>query len=560
MRIINLLGNFNNLQNAQASSLPPNAEKMKLFFAFLFLMTSTAIRSQTMDPDFRQAVENGKLVNQGFNRCIAYVNAWMKHADASTGLIPRNINESKDFWNAWDAAADNYPFMVLTSAILMPEFFKGKALDMLKTERRLTPRIGKLPDTYSFSKKGFKNETIDTNQLIFGAAEYMKDGLVPLTEWLGKSPWSKRMLEILDDLPLLTRIAKNIHGNWYGSSATVEVNGDLLQVLSRMYWFTGKRKYLDWAVEIADNYLNEKQLPTRALDHLRIRDHGCEIISGLCEAYIAAYYAMPEKRNQWKPYVHEMLDRILEVGRNQDGLFYDEVNPQNGKILSARLADNFGYTLNAYLFIAKIDSTPAYRNAVIKALSSLNQKYRNHNWEGSSADGYADAIEGTLNLYNREPIASAREWLDSEIKVMWAMQQSDGMIEGWHGDGNFARTSIMYCLWKTQGIVPLDWNDQLSIGAVQTATGLKIAVSSPAGWKGKLKFDEPRHSTMMHYPADYPRINQYQEWFVVEKNQAYHLKNIQAGTLNKIKGSLLTKGLAVEVKAGETVFLEISSH
>lgn len=540
--------------------LKPNDKKMKLFFALLLLISCTAIQSQTMDPDFRQAVENGKLVNQGFNRCIAYVNAWMKYADTTTGLIPRNITDSKDFWNAWDAAADNYPFMVLTSSILMPEFFKGKALDMLKTERRLTPRIGKLPDTYSFSKKGFKNSTIDTNQMIFGAAEYMKDGLIPLTEWLGKSPWSKRMLEILDDLPLLTRVAKNINGSWYGSSATVEVNGDLLQVLSRMYWFTGERKYLDWAVEIADNYLNEKQLPTRALDHLRIRDHGCEIISGLCEAYIAAYYAMPEKRNQWKPLVHEMLDRILEVGRNEDGLFYDEVNPQNGKILSARLADNFGYTLNAYWFIAKIDSTPAYRNAVIKALSSLNQKYRNHNWEGGSADGYADAIEGTLNLYNREPIASVREWLESEIKVMWAMQKPDGMIEGWHGDGNFARTSIMYCLWKTQGIVPLEWDSQLSIGAVQTSTGLKIAVSSPVGWKGKLKFDVPRHSTMMHYPADYPRINQYQEWFVVEDHQSYKCKSNQTGTLNKIKGKMLAKGLEVEVKAGETVFLEISNN
>lgn len=540
--------------------LKPNDKKMKLFFALLLLISCTAIQSQTMDPDFRQAVENGKLVNQGFNRCIAYVNAWMKYADTTTGLIPRNITDSKDFWNAWDAAADNYPFMVLTSSILMPEFFKGKALDMLKTERRLTPRIGKLPDTYSFSKKGFKNSTIDTNQMIFGAAEYMKDGLIPLTEWLGKSPWSKRMLEILDDLPLLTRVAKNINGSWYGSSATVEVNGDLLQVLSRMYWFTGERKYLDWAVEIADNYLNEKQLPTRALDHLRIRDHGCEIISGLCEAYIAAYYAMPEKRNQWKPLVHEMLDRILEVGRNEDGLFYDEVNPQNGKILSARLADNFGYTLNAYWFIAKIDSTPAYRDAVIKALSSLNQKYRNHNWEGGSADGYADAIEGTLNLYNREPIASVREWLESEIKVMWAMQKPDGMIEGWHGDGNFARTSIMYCLWKTQGIVPLEWDSQLSIGAVQTSTGLKIAVSSPVGWKGKLKFDVPRHSTMMHYPADYPRINQYQEWFVVEDHQSYKCKSNQTGTLNKIKGKMLAKGLEVEVKAGETVFLEISNN
>ena len=65
---------------------------------------------------------------------------------------------------------------------------------------------------------------------------------------------------------------------------------------------------------------------------------------------------------------------------------------------------------------------------------------------------------------------------------------------------------------------------------------------------------------MMHYPADYPRINQYQKWFVVEKNLSYHLSNIQTGTLNKIKGSVLAKGLDVEVKAGETIFLEISSH
>jgi hypothetical protein len=64
----------------------------------------------------------------------------------------------------------------------------------------------------------------------------------------------------------------------------------------------------------------------------------------------------------------------------------------------------------------------------------------------------------------------------------------------------------------------------------------------------------------MHYPADYPRINQYQEWFVVEKDQTYQLNNVQARKLNKIKGNVLAKGLDVKVKAGETIFLEISSH
>ena len=27
---------------------------------------------------------------------------------------------------------------------------------------------------------------------------------------------------------------------------------------------------------------------------------------------------------------------------------------------------------------------------------------------------------------------------------MWTIQKPDGIIEGWHGDGNFARTAIMY--------------------------------------------------------------------------------------------------------------------
>ena len=107
-----------------------------------------------------------------------------------------------------------------------------------------------------------------------------------------------------------------MRGSFYGESAVVETNGDLLQVLSRMYWFTGNRDYLEWAAEIADHYLNDKNLPTSGPGKLRIRDHGCEIISGLCEAYLAVSYVWPEKREAWQPFIHQMLDRILEAGRN----------------------------------------------------------------------------------------------------------------------------------------------------------------------------------------------------------------------------------------------------
>jgi len=523
--------------------------------AFFALFSAGQNPQSSLDPGFEEAVANGKLVNEGFNRCISYVNSWMNYADPSSGLIPRNIRESKDIWNAWDAAADNYPFIVLTSSILMPEFFQEEALNMLKAERTLTSRIGKLPDTWSFSKKGFQNESIDTSQVIFGSAEYMKDGLIPLTEWLGQSPWSDRMLEILDDLPQIARRIEKVKGDWLGNSAEVEVNGDLLQVLSRMHWFTGKPEYLDWAVEIADYYLNDERLPTIGLDHLRIRDHGCEIISGLCEVYFAASYARPEKRTQWRKYIHLMLDRILEIGRNEDGLFYDEVNPKTGEVLSKRPADNFGYTLNAYYFISQIDSTPAYRDAVIKALSSLNENYRNFDWENGSADGYADAIEGTLNLYNREQIPSVKEWLDSEIKVLWSKQKPDGMIEGWHGDGNFARTTVMYCLWKTQGITASPWDENLKIGAVSRESKKKIAISCTNAWKGKIKFDSPRYSEKMHFPADYPRINQFQSWFSVKLDKKYQLTNFSRNNTKTVTGKMLSEGIEMDLKPGETIYL-----
>ena len=88
---------------------------------------------------FDRAEMNGRLSNEGFNRCMKYVNGWLSLADPATGLIPRNINDkpSKDIWNAKDCAADNYPFMVLTAALLDTGLFNGRMREMLDTETRL---------------------------------------------------------------------------------------------------------------------------------------------------------------------------------------------------------------------------------------------------------------------------------------------------------------------------------------------------------------------------------------------------------------------------------------
>ena len=81
-----------------------------------------------------EALKNGALANEGFIRCEKYVHAWLEYADPETGLIPRNIDSSKDFWNAQDAAADNYPFMVLTSFFVDKNLFEGTMRMMLDND------------------------------------------------------------------------------------------------------------------------------------------------------------------------------------------------------------------------------------------------------------------------------------------------------------------------------------------------------------------------------------------------------------------------------------------
>jgi hypothetical protein len=135
---------------------------------------------------------------------------------------------------------------------------------------------------------------------------------------------------------------------------------------------------------------------------------------------------------------------------------------------------------------------------------------------------------------------------------MLAMQQEDGIIGGWHGDGNFARTAIMFALWKQQGVTVQPWRQDLRVGAVQEDGVLKIQLTGDKAWKGRLVFDQPRHKAFMHLPLDYPRINQFPEWFTVDKDATYQITN-SAGSATSSAGQQLIDGLSVDLTAGDTV-------
>jgi hypothetical protein len=263
------------------------------------------------------------------------------------------------------------------------------------------------------------------------------------------------------------------------------------------------------------------------------------------------------KKNKYKEPMHQMLDRILKVGRNEHGLFYNQINPITGEH-SEGLADTFGYNLNGFYTVYLIDNKKDYRQATLFALSNLRDHYQNYNWENGSADGYADAIEGALNLYNREPLPGTKIWIDTEIQYMWNIQKPDGIIEGWHGDGNFARTSIMYALWKTKGLTITPWDKNIVFGAKMDKDNLYITLYSDKAWQAVLMFDKPRHRLYSKLPFDYPRINQFPEWFTAEPDKMYSIFFNSMENQNKFSGQDLINGIPVQLEPGTnyTIFVK----
>ncbi len=490
--------------------------KVLLLICFLVFAFTLSVFAQWDDPSWSNAERNGDLAQDAFMHCRDFVRGWLSHADPQTGLIPRNLN-GDDYWNAKDAAADNYPFMVLTSSLLDQSLFHGTMRDMLATETLLTCRVGSLPDDYAFATQSFRRDHIDMSSIIFGASEYVKDGLMPLTEWLGTSPWQQRMLDLVDGILANASVETPVG---VLPATDHEVGGEMMQILCRMYWMTGKEQYRSFALRYGDYFLFHAS-PIK-VEKLSLDDHGCEVIGGLSEVYLLASYTDADRHRKYKKPMYEILDTILKYGRNENGLFFSKIDPRTGKIFRDELTDNWGYDYNAFLTVAHVDRYEPYREAVEFALQNVH-KHTGYPWERDGSDGYADSIESGLNLLNRIPVPSGFEWVEHEIAHMLAKQGKDGVIEGWHGDGNYARTAIMFALWKTQGCRIHPWRADVSLGAIEKEGELWITVRSKWPWKGKIMFDRPRHKEVFNMPVDYPRLNQFPEWFVVEKEQDYEV-------------------------------------
>lgn len=505
---------------------------------------------------FSQTGNEVLLQNANFNRealrfCNNVLNGWLQFADPETDLFPRSL-KGDTFWNAKDCSADNYPFLTLTAYFTDRYIFQTRMKNILKNEQKLCNRINRLPDDWDLIKRTFRQPSPKLSDLIFGSAEYIKDGLLPLTEYLGPTEWSERMIGLMDDIWKNAKIETEVG---LLPDVSHEVAGDLLQGLCRIYWLTGNEKYKQWAFHLGD-YFFLHHLPTDS-EYFQLDDHGCEIFGGLSEVYLLSAYKAEEKKEQWKEPMHRMIQKILKVGRNPQGLFYEAINPKNEKVLRETLTDNWGYNYNAIATVGMLDNEKAYLDEIQKTLDMLWDSC-DYPWENDGADGLADSLEGCLNLINRFPSENAEQWADYTAQRLLKKQRPSGIIEGWHGDGNTARTMLMYAFWKSQGCYVEPWNADLSIGANRIdSKNLHIVIHSIWNWSGKLLFDIPRHKEHFHFPMDYPRLNQFPEWFTIEKDKKYLVK-IEGKDTFEITGEELRKGIPLTLPSNSSVVISIS--
>jgi hypothetical protein len=345
-------------------------------------------------------------------------------------------------------------------------------------------------------------------------------------------------------------------------ASDAELNGDYMQVLVRLALMTGDPRFLEWGRRIADAYVEEvlpgnHGVPSGKWDftahsgdgRLRLRDHGNETVVGLTLQFALEDQLGSSRAARYRPAIARMLDRILESA-NPDGMLYNELDAATLKPVNQGLSDNWGYIYGAVYTFYQCTGETRYRDAVLKVLRNL-PKYRNHVWEGrpnkpelplGSFDGYADSIESALYLVNREPVAEALAWIDSETKVMTAMQKPDGHIEYWYGEGNYNRTLLIYALMKSQGVRPAAWEPGIGVGAVRAGERLFLSLSAPG--ERLYQFDFARHRRTLNLGRNYVRLNEIPEWFTVEENTLYRLR-LQGRPERLLLGSELVAGVGL---------------
>ncbi|MBI5134426.1 MAG: hypothetical protein HZA81_03535 [Candidatus Taylorbacteria bacterium] len=484
------------------------------------------------------------LSAEAVSRVRSFLDYTVSSIDPETSLFPRD--RAGAIWAPRDNAADDYPYAVIAAKLFGKEDDLHALERVLESERSVTIRENGLVDDYDFDKGRFFLPR-DPERLLLNNAEYAKDGLLPIVDALGKdSPWTERLISIIDSI----WDAKQLWSSETLPSSRLETNGDLLQVLSRLYWLTGDEEYLEKARGIADHYLLTEPLVASGTP-LQLRDHANEVIVGLSELYFAFDHADKNKTVLYRKPLRDLYEAVLEEGRTDEGLVLSSAGGD-------ALTDNWGYIMNAIRTVADIEDDEGYRAETVRtaeAVASLGERV----WEERYPfDGYADTIESaimTLSYYPAPPLFS---WVAENMERLWKLEDSLVSKGPNYLYGNVARTNMLYALMKSKGFTLEPWPENGGLAAKSGEDGIELFIYLPPGseWKGILKASPARHSTIWSMPSNYPRINALLEWFVPNADVEYALSSGPASERSKVTGARLLEGVALELS--ESGVIEIA--
>lgn len=474
---------------------------------------------------FAEAADNAIQAQRAFKKIDLQVRGWVDLIDPETRLW--NGAADAEFGNLYgNIFADEYPFFVLAAALIDSGIFNGPVLDMLKAEIEMYPSLG--------------NRT--EREYVQPVSEYLKDGLITIADGIGENAWSERMVSIMDTLWHYAGVSSP-----YGMVPNlddIEAPGNLLQVLSRIYWMTGEEKYLDYAIRLGDWYLGDKPAayPVRMSENPTVIDHGNEHIPGLCELYATVAYARPEKKAIYQQAIHGLVDNLINDVVDDYGL-YTESN------------DTWGYIFCAVSTVYMVDSVEAHKEAVLRALGALSEPPYDEYWQyrgaGWGSDAMADAVEGTLYHLNTWYDEGAAQWVERRMEQ--TLNEDDKLLPYGHSKfgGNLTRTVMLYALWKTLGTTITPWDSSVALGAARDDDTLYLSLTAGSTWNGKVAIDAPRHTTEMNMSINWQRINYWPEWYTAEpEGVAYLVKNVTTGDEMTLGGAQLCRGFDVQLQPG----------
>jgi hypothetical protein len=504
---------------------------------------------------------NGVLSTEAFDRAARVTVRWLDRRDPATGLFPHTLRPRGRYFSYGDVGADLFPFLAITTRYLVTDRYP-EILDALASERRISPGF---PQDRMFDS--LKPREREPREQMLANVEYAKDGLLTLVEVLGPDPWLGRIDEVMDAVLGASNVPT---ADGPIPSDAAEVNGSVLQVLARLAWSREDPRAIAMARRIADVYLDDTlpvtgNIPPERWDfmnrssigepQLHLGDHGDEIVSGLIEWHrVERRLELPEAIGH-RDVIDRMLDRLLTVGRTPSGLWYDGIMIPGGEVYDRTLNDNWGYLGQAYLNQASLhraaadgnkDTAMRYEQAAREMLHGASGATY-HDWEQGDMDGYADTLESALYLLRYLDDPDAARWVDEQVAVLYGFQRDSRVVTDENIDGNFIRTVMLYGRWLTQGSRIEPWAPSVSLGATRDGSCVQIHLHSLTAWDGLLLFDTPRHQQYLRLAVDYPRLNQWQEWWVAEPGQRYSVTLPDSSTVD-MSGDQLAAGLPLTLE------------